>query len=231
MGPKANVTYAHITAATAHSLLRGEAAYSELQATEIYLDAYSTNRYISGDFSALTDALAVATTKLSIDSFGLTESQVIALAKEASDSFGFVETVGIFLEIVRDFSDSIGTTDASVLVFDKGAVDALTFSDSRAAVLESSKTDGVTLGEVEAKQLNKAATDSSSITDLFGRAVVFARHFTDAFALDEAVLINPDIGVNKSNIFSFTDTFSYQMVIGNNSVLNSSALNTYTLSS
>jgi len=157
MGPKANVTYTHITAATAHSLLRGEAAYSELQATEIYLDAYSTNRYISGDFSALTDALAVATTKLPIDSFGLTESQVIALAKEA--------------------------------------------------------------------------TDSSSITDLFGRAVVFARHFTDAFALDEAVLINPNTGVNKSNIFSFTDTFSYQMVTGNNSVLNSSALNTYTLSS
>ena len=230
MGPKASVTYVKITGRAAYQLAKGEVSYTDMTATEIKLDAYPINQYLDDPFN-FSDVAALHTQKTTLDSLGFTESQAIALAKSAVDSVGFSESVSLLVTVIRDFTDSFAVTDAPVFTFDKGISDQVALSEVIDRAFDTSKADSISLGDLYSSTYAKPASDAFSVSDSFSRVANFSRGFTEAFGLDEVVNVSPNWGVEKTNVLSFSDSFSYEIRAGHNAVLNTSALNTFTLNS
>ena len=230
MGPKASVNWALIKVEAAHQLAKSEISWTAVTATEIKLDAYPVNRYLD-NFFELTESLAIGTAKTTLDSFGFTESQAISVAKGIADTVAFSDTALVMLEIGRSHADSLSVSDVAVMTLDKGINESVTFSEVLSKDFETSKTDGVSISDAYSSLFTRPVTDAFSVADSFGRTVTYQRSFADAFGLDESVNVSPNWGVEKTNVFSFTESFSYEIRIGHNSVLNASALNTYTLNS
>lgn len=230
MGPKASVNWALIKVEAAHQLATGEISWTAVTATEIKLDAYPVNRYLDDSFE-LSELFSLSTEKSTLDSFGFTESQAISVAKGITETVGFSDVAVLALIIGRNFTDSLSVSDVVVLSLDKGINESVTLSEVFSKDFETSKTDSVSMTDTFSSLFSRPVADSFSVSDSFSRAVTYQRSFTDSFGLDESVIVTPIIGVEKTNVFSFTESFSYEIRKGHNSVLNSSALNTYTLNS
>lgn len=230
MGPKASVTYAKISGKAAYQLAKGEVSHTNVTATEIKLDAYPLNQYLDNQFS-FSDLASLEIQKTTLDNLGITEEQAIALAKNVIDSVGFSEAVSILLIIERALSDSLSVTDVSVIVLDKNINETINLSESQQIDFAQAKTDTISFSDIHSSLFAKPVSNTVPVTDSFGRVATYARSFIDAFGLDELVSVTPNWGVEKTNVFSFTDSFSYEIRAGHNAVLNASALNTYTLNS
>ena len=230
MGPKASVTYAKITGKAAYRLANGEVSFRNLTATEIKLDAFPLNQYLDNQFS-FSDLASLESQKTTLDNLGFTEEQAKAVAKAATDSVGFSDTVSLLLIIERAFADSVAVSDVSVIALDKDITETISLSESQQKAVSLGKADGISISDTYSSVFAKPVTDSFTATDSFGRVATYARSFTDAFGLDELVSVTPNWGVEKTNVLSFTDSFSYEIRAGHNAVLNASALNTYTLNS
>ena len=228
MGPKASVTYAKITGRAAYQLAKGEVSYSDVTATEIMLDAYSLTQRPLDQFSFL-DLASLEPQKNTLDSLGFTDAQALAIAKSVVDSVGFSEDVDVLLIYERAFSDSFAISDFSAIALHKGLVDTVGFSDGLQNAMSLGKADTVSVNELHSVAIEKQASEALGVTDSFARVATYIRNFTDTFGLDELVNVSPNWGIEKTNVFSFTENFSYEVRAGHNSVLNSSALNTYTL--
>ena len=221
MSASSNVTYA---------LIKGEVSHSDLNATEIKLDAYSINQYFEDQF-VFSDLASIGVQKTTLDSLGFSDEQAKNIAKVISDSIGFSDSVFILLTIERSFADSSAITDVSVISLDKSVTETFALLESQEKTVSLEKADSISASDIYSSLFTKPAADSFSVADSFGRVATYARSFTDAFGLDELVSVTPNWGVEKTNILSFTDSFSYEIRAGHNAVLNASALNTYTLNS
>lgn len=230
MGPKASVSCAKISVKAVYQLAKGEVSYTNVTATEIKLDAYPLNQYFDNQFS-FADLASLELQKTTLDNLGFTEEQAIAVAKNVIDSVGLGDVVSILLIIERAFSDSLAVTDVSVIALDKNINETINFSESQQIDVAQAKTETISVSDIHSSLFAKSVSNIVSVTDSFGLVATYARSFTDAFGLDELVSVTPNWGVEKTNVFSFTDSFSYEIRAGHNSVLNASALNTYTLNS
>lgn len=227
---KGQVSYAYITGEAAYQLANGMVSYQNVTATEIILDPNSLNQYLSNEFS-FADLISLRPEKTTLDELGFTDEQATALAKGVTDSVTFSDSVFILITIARGFSDSLSVSDFSAIALSKDVTETISLTHSRNIDFAKVQFDGVILSDIQSRLISKTANDSASMSDSFGRIATFARSFTDAFGLDELVNVSPNWGVEKTNIFSFTESFSYEIRAGHNSVLNASALNTYTLNS
>jgi len=228
MGPKGSVSYVKISAKAAYQLANGEVTHRDIVATEIKLDAYPTNQYLFNQF-LVSDFPALAIQKITLDALGITEEQSISVAKSVVDSVGFSDAISILLTIERSTVDLLTIADVAVIVLDKSISETINLSESQQIHLAQAKTEAISLSDIYSSLVAKLASDSVSITDSLERAVTYTRNLTDAFGFSEIFNLTPNIGVQKTNVFSLTENFSYQIRPGFTSALNTAALNTYYL--
>ena len=228
MGPKASVTYAKITGEAAYQLAKGEVSFSNVTATEVSLDAYPLNQY-EIDQVSFSDLASFETQKTTLDSFGFTDAQVLAVTKGIVDSVGLSETFDVVLIIQRAFADSFVVTDVATIAIDKELADTVGLLEALQKAMSLSKADSVSVNDFYSAAIEKAEGDAFSLSDSLQRVATYSRSVTDAFVLDELVNVSAHWGVEKTNVVYFTEDFSYEIItIGHNSILNSSALNTFT---
>jgi len=228
MAASTNVTYIKLSASTAYRLVAGEISYQNISATEIILDAYSINQYPKDAFGFL-DTSILSFTKASFDTFELTELQSISLVKAVADTLALGDVVELIWVIQRDFNDSTTISDVSVIGVNKALSEALSFSESALIQYQANKTDSISFSDTQALAVNLNKVETVTVTDLFSRPTTFNRSFTDAFALDDSFSTGLSYLETKANVLSLSDSFTFTMILGNNSVLNASTLNTFTL--
>ena len=247
--PKAGVTYVKVEAKTAYQFARGEITWAEVQATAIDLNYYSLNRYFGPDLISISDSAALNSTKALADNLALSDSQQLNVQKQIADALSFSDSVDVVLIIQRAFSDSTAISDVSVIAVDKNISETVTISELASIALSIPKTDSFSLAEAASLNTSKPFSDSVGMSDSFARTAVYARSFTDAFSLDDTEEHLNGALINKTNVFSFSDTntfsfekgatetvsfsdnFSHSVVRINRAVLNTSAFNTFALNS
>ena len=103
------------------------------------------------------------------------------------NAFGFSEVISKTLVFVRAFVDNTNLSDTTNISAQKAIADNTLFSDTTLLSPSKGVDETLLLSEVRGMQLSKA--------------------LTDAFALDDAALINKNYSGNKGNIFGVSDVF------------------------
>jgi hypothetical protein len=206
----------------------------------IYERAFSDSFAIS-DFSAIalhkglvdtvgfSDGLQNAMSLGKAETVSVNELHSVAIEKSSSDAFSFSDELQTATIFVRGLADASTLSDESTLAFNKPATDIFALSESQQKSVALGKDSSFSFGDTQSRVFDKQASEALGVTDSFARVATYIRNFTDTFGLDELVNVSPNWGIEKTNVFSFTENFSYEVRAGHNSVLNSSALNTYTL--
>ena len=228
MAAKTNVTYIRLSAETACRILASEINCQSVAATDILLDAYSLNQFPQ-DTLAFSDISSMSFTKVSLDSIGFTDAQSFDLQKQLVDAVAVSDSAELIVQFVRDFTDSTNITDVAVLTVSKELSETLSFAEAALIEYQANKSDSISFADTQVLTVNLSKVDTVSVTDLFSRPTIFTRSFTDAFALDDSLSSGLGFSETKANVFSFSDNFTFTMILGNNSVLNASTLNTFTL--
>ena len=245
MSKRLDVTYVRLKADLAYQLVRGNITWSQLEATEIDLNYYTINRYFA-EAVGFTDIPSLNLSKNASEILSFSESKELTVQKQISEALSMIDNVDIILVIYRDFSDSTAISDASVLAVDKNISEALTVSDIASISSAIAKTESISFADDPALSLSKPFTDSLGLTESFDRNASYVRSFSDAFSLDDIEIHTNGAELNKNNVFAFSDTntfsfqknatdslsfsenFSHEVTRSNHSVLNTSALNTFT---
>ena len=88
--------------------------------------------------------------------------------------------------------------------------DTLSIGDAAAVLLAKAEVDSYQFTDVAIVHANKGLGHSISFADDLARSVVYARQFTDGFALDDTAQVDKSINANKGNITQVTDVFGFQ---------------------
>ena len=204
--------------------------------------AFSDSFAIS-DFSAIAldkglvdtvgflDGLQNAMSLGKADTVSVNDLHSVAIETLKSDVFSFSDELQTATAFVRGFADAATLSDEAALSVSKPATDALALSDVHQKTTSLGKANSFSFGDTQSSVFEKQVIEAFGVTDSFNRVATYYRNFTDTFGLDELVNVTPIYGFDKTNVFSFTENFSYEVRTGHNSVLNSSALNTFTLNS
>jgi hypothetical protein len=88
--------------------------------------------------------------------------------------------------------------------------DTLSIGDAAAVLLAKAEVDSYQFTDVAIVHANKSLGHSISFADDFAKVVVYARQFTDGFALDDTAQVDKSINANKGNITQVTDVFGFQ---------------------
>jgi len=220
MTAKSDVSYVLANASSSYSLLRAEAShnkitsvasYQDITAVEVRLDPDTLNRFFRGDTFSFADVLTFVYVRDFENAYGLSDAVSLTSGKAIADSLSFGDTATVFLLIQRSFADSIGLTDTAVLSNTLGKTDTLQMLEQLAFEQDIALNTDIAFTDSAFLQLliPRDFSDNVSLTDIFVRDVVYSRVVTDAFSVN--------------------DSFNLNLILGNNSVLNASALNTYTL--
>lgn len=267
--PRADVSVVQIDAGTVYRLLTGQIAWTEAQATEIYLDPDTKNRFFEDGF-VFSDQPELNPEKVFLETLGLTDAHALVLDKQLTDQMSFSDVVSVTLVILRDFPDAVTVSDVVLITAEKNLSESVSIAELLALVLEVPHADAVSVSEDHFTTFESSKIDSFSTADLFSRTNTFGRTFADAFSLDDQASVDAfavDTSSSKTNVFSFSDvqvfsvaknlsdsfslteatSFSLDntitdslslaelieinLISSNNSVLNTSALNTFTLNS
>jgi len=163
------------------------------------------------------------------DAASINDLYSAGIEKPVDDSFSFSDSLQTAASFVRGLADASTLSDESTLAFNKPATDVFALLESQQKSVALGKDSSFLFGDTQSRVFDKQASEALGVTDSFARVATYIRNFTDTFGLDELVNVSPNWGIEKTNVFSFTENFSYEVRAGHNSVLNSSALNTYTL--
>jgi hypothetical protein len=87
--------------------------------------------------------------------------------------------------------------------------ETLTLSELNVVLLNKPLTDGITTGDFAIVSANKGLSHSISFADDLARSVIYARQFTDGFALDDTSQVDKDINAVKGNITQITDVLGF----------------------
>lgn len=223
MSAHADVTYV---------VIKGEASRSDLEITEIKLSPFSLNQYPEHRFE-FSDIASIETQKITLESLGLSDQQTKDIAKIMADTIGFSDEVSVLFAFARSFADSSTITDISVIAFDKSVAETFSILESQEKSVSLGKENNLSISDTSSHAFDKSVSSgfSVSVSDFFAYVATYARSFNDAFGLDELVSIESNFNLEKTNIFSLTESFSYELKAGHNAVLNTSAINTYTINS
>lgn len=182
-------------------------------------------------FSEAVDILWVIERNFT-DSYALADVSVLAVEKVLANAFSFADVAAFTLNAAK--SESISISEAAVLALGKTATDSLSISDtfSRIATFSRTFTDAFTLDDaatVDAftKDTNAAKTNVFGFTDT--QTFTVDKAVADSTALSDSLAVS--FGLPASDAVSLAENFSYLMTNTNSSVLNTSALNTFTLNS
>ena len=199
--------------------------YELSHATGIWTDPDSKNRMLKDEFPLSDVRFSLVEKNLSET---LTFTDVIGVAmlwvRGFTDTFKVYDENPNALNVNLLNSQAMNAQDTSFLVdrgLDKG--DALGFSEITAFVHSKGLTDSAILADTNAILVSKPKTDSFGVSDdsyvssgvnpsdsiSFGDSYerVLSKVLSDAFALDDAALINKNYSGNKGNIFGVSDVF------------------------
>ncbi len=125
------------------------------------------------DDAATVDAFKKDTGSNKVNVFSFADTQVFTVTKALADSISLTEIAA--LQTQKPASDSYSISDLAVTSVSKSVSDSFAFSDVQLAALDLGKTDALAFGDLAALSSDKAESDSVSVTDVFARAVSYAR--------------------------------------------------------
>ena len=191
---KAGVTYVGLALSTPVS-------FTNVVASNVLLDPDTKNLFFrdaADNQMLMSEDLAFSVDKATADLLLISEQAFVLTTKNFSDSVAVSEELSKVIDYGRTIDvDSVLLSETLATLFDKPLSDGLSVSESYSPLYGLSKSDEVSLSEV------------------FSRAVVFSRTFTDAFTLDDLAQIDAfsvDTDLTKGNVFGFSDaqSFGYQ---------------------
>jgi hypothetical protein len=104
-----------------------------------------------------------------------------------------------------DKGDALGFSEITAFVHSKGLTDSAILADTNAILVSKPKTDSFGVSDDSYVSSGVNPSDSISFGDSYER--VLSKVLSDAFALDDAALINKNYSGNKGNIFGVSDVF------------------------
>lgn len=215
--------------------------FSESVSILLIIERAFSDSFAISDFSAIalhkglvdtvgfSDGLQNAMSLGKAETVSVNELHSVEIEKRNSDAFSFSDDLQTATIFVRGLADASTLSDEYAAAFNKPATDVFALSESQQKSVALGKDSSFSFGDTQSRVFDKQASEALGVTDSFARVATYIRNFTDTFGLDELVNVSPNWGIEKTNVFSFTENFSYEVRAGHNSVLNSSALNTYTL--
>ena len=87
--------------------------------------------------------------------------------------------------------------------------DTVSIGEAAAVLLAKAEVDGYQVTDVAIVHANKGLGHAISFADSLARSVIYARQFTDAFALDDTAQVDKSINANKGNIAQVNDVLAY----------------------
>lgn len=166
------------------------------------------------------------------DSFTVSDVAVLTIDKNLTETISLSELFSVSFDTVK--TDSFNISDASAVDVTKPVTDAISLSDAFSKVVTYSRTfsDVFTLDDTStvdaiSKEVDSAKINVFSLTDV--PTFSFDKGLADAFSFTENTAFSVDKPLSDS--FSFSETVSVTLLGGASSVLNVSALNTFTLNS
>lgn len=182
-------------------------------------------------FSEVVDILLIIERDFS-DTYALADVSVLAIEKAVADALSFTEVTAFALTTAK--TDLVSISESSAFSLNKQATDSLSINDtfSRVATFSRAFTDAFTLDDaatVDAftKETSAAKTNVFSVTD--NQTFAVDKPFTDSTSISDSFVFSVETLVSDS--VALTDSVVINLINSNQAVLNTSALNTFTLNS
>tara|TARA_X000001036_G_scaffold237445_1_gene221526 strand:+ start:93 stop:782 length:690 start_codon:yes stop_codon:yes gene_type:complete len=227
MGNKSVITYTIIKASTSYSQVKPVLSYVDTRATNIYLDAYPINQYFF-ETTGLADAFSFSFSSAKTDAITFTDFPSLAVTKSLTETITLSESVSKLLTIQRAYSDSVSLAEASTFSLSKSLADSLSLADNVGVATQRGLT-GETVSVLDTAVISVDLSKLETVNLADVPSISLSKTFADTFAFNENFTAGYDHEQNTNNVVAIGDNFSYILISGNNAVLNTSAINTFTL--
>lgn len=182
-------------------------------------------------FSEVVDILLIIERDFS-DAYTLADVSVLAVDKGVAETLSFSEVTAFALDVAK--ADSVSILESAALALSKPAADSLSISDtfSRVATFSRAFTDTFTLDDaatVDAftKDTNASKTNVVGFSDI--QTFTVDKAVSDSTTLLDSLTFSTELSASDSMVLS--DSIAINLISSNSAVLNTSALNTFTLNS
>ena len=219
--------------------------FSDLASVEV-------QKGITDSLAGFTDSQILEVQKGLSDtlSFSETVDILLIIVRDFADSFAVSDLAVLTIE--KPVADSVSLTDLVTTAFDSGKADTFSLADASAVDVTKPVTDTVSLSDVFSKvvtysrifadsfsvddqatvdaiskQTDSTKTNVFSLTDI--STLSFDKEVADSFSFAESQVFPVDKSLTDS--FSFSESVTVTILGGSSSVLNASALNTFTFNS
>lgn len=166
------------------------------------------------------------------DSFSISDVSTITIDKRITDTLTMSDLTALVLTTNK--TDSFALVDSDSLSLSKPVSDSFSFADSVSKAVTYSRAfsdffilDDTATVDAISKNVDSDKTNILSLSDL--HTLSFDKRFTDSFSFTESQYFSVDKPITDS--FSLSENVTVVLLGGASSVLNTSALNTYTLNS
>ena len=222
--------------------------YVKPRATDIHLIT-DLKQYFYYETATLSDVAAIITTKPRNDDFAIADLAYVNIQKAETDGLSITESVDLLANFQRSINDNITITMATDFVsstnqgYEETASiddliglylqrpvtgDSFGITDQAMPVLNKGINEAISFSETVALVMAYSKYYNDSVSMQEQAALSYAKTVSDAFALDDATLVNKDYDGNKGNVIGLTETISMSRTFGRafgNSTLNSITLN------
>lgn len=229
MSAKNTIDYTKLTGQVSFSSAQIEAVYQAVKAAELSLDAYPLNQYFD-DSLAITESTAIAMSKVFDELVSLQENSVISVSKLEQETVSLVDSITTLLQVQRTFSESLSLSETTAFTINKSFSETLSLTDVFDYLLETGFIgENLSLQDAPAVDFSTSKQDSFAVSDV----AIFASSLSanDAFGFNENFQAGFNQSQNVNNAISVLDNFEFLLIAGDKAVLNTSALNTFTLNS
>ena len=204
--------------------LEGLLQFTDLQAANVFLDADTKNLYFlaannspNAESFSFTDSEVLSVGLAKTDTPVITEELTKAMGVGLTDAPTITESLSRVLDFNRTFTDAPSLTDSPALGPELAKSDSTAVSEELAKLVSVPQSESVSFSDSEVRSVGKGVEDIGdiSMSESLARVVTFIRTFTDGTSLDDAASASDDLatetGINKNNIFSFTDTQTFSV--------------------
>tara|TARA_E500000331_G_scaffold261867_1_gene252832 strand:- start:130 stop:819 length:690 start_codon:yes stop_codon:yes gene_type:complete len=227
MAAKAKISYTRLKKICSFVAARSNVSYQHVRAAGLFLDAYPLNQYLT-DSVALADVPAFSLTKPLTETITVTDLPAFSLSKPVSDGISIADSFSYLLFINRTFTESVSLSESQTFVINKALSDSISLTDAfNASFITEFTPDSFTLADSPSIDVNGNPTESISLSEEV--AIQSEKAVSDSFGFNESFQAGFNLTQDINNIVSVSDNFQFLLISGNNAVLNTSALNTFTL--
>jgi hypothetical protein len=213
---RATISLKQVQASTSVIKVEAQTQYENSNATEIWIDPDSNNRFVKDEIP-LSEVLINVFSKVLEDTATVTEQYASHYSKiKAPDLFSLLDDFVKVVTYKRDFTDAFTLDDASQIDKDfygnKGNI--TTLLDIIGLTQTKIVEDGLTFGEVVEVALlfEREFNDSASVNDTHVSA--FTKLVEDSITLDDTAQVDKDYYSATGNNFGFTDTLDNDLSKG-----------------